>query len=131
MPERRKRASIRTGDSSPASLKRAHAQSGVATQVPPRRSCQAVRHAVVLRIDALDERHRILELLGIAVQAVDMEIIGREPEVSVRILTHGDETVVRQGEKSPGVVLKFLKVYPSKRLTPYHVQTHTKPRESV
>ncbi len=36
-----------------------------------------------------------------------------------------------RGEKSPGVVLKFLNVYPSKRLTPYHVQTHTKPRESV
>lgn len=35
------------------------------------------------------------------------------------------------GEKSPGVVLKFLKAYPSKRLTPYHVQTHTNPRESV
>ena len=55
-----------------------------------------MRHAVVLRIDAPDERHHVLELLGITVQAVDVEIIGREPEMSVRILAHGDEAVVRQ-----------------------------------
>jgi len=35
------------------------------------------------------------------------------------------------GEKSPGTALKLRNAYPSKRLTPYHVQTHTKPRESV
>ena len=57
---------------------------------------QAVRHTVVLRIDAPDERHHVLELLGITVQSVDVEIIGREPEMSVRILAHGDEAVVRQ-----------------------------------
>ena len=60
---------------------------------------QAVRHAVMLRIDAVDERHHVFELLRIAVQAVDMEIIGREPEVAVRIFAHRDEAVVREGRK--------------------------------
>ena len=57
---------------------------------------QAVRHAVMLRIDAVDERHHVLELFGIAVQTVDVEVIGREPEMAVRILAHRDEAVMRK-----------------------------------
>ena len=57
---------------------------------------QAVRRAVVLRIDPFDERHRIFKPFGIAVQPVDMVVVGREPEVAVRILAHRNETVVRQ-----------------------------------
>ena len=50
----------------------------------------------MLRIDAVDERHHVLELFGIAVQTVDVEVIGREPEMAVRILAHRDEAVMRK-----------------------------------
>ena len=58
--------------------------------------------AVVLRIDAVEQRDHILEALRIAGQAVDVEVVGREPEVAVRILAHGDEAMVGQGREIAG-----------------------------
>lgn len=60
---------------------------------------QAMGRAVMLGIESLDEQRDVLELLGEAVETVEMKVVGREPQMPVGILAHRDETVVRQGRE--------------------------------
>ena len=60
---------------------------------------QAMGRAVMLGIESLDEQRDVLELLGEAVETVEVKVVGREPQMPVGILAHRNETVVRQGRE--------------------------------